>query len=340
MKVYGNTRLAAVVSFIAVGVLALTACGGAEVQDDGQQASDSGGAGGEESVTIRVATAVDRYPGYMPVIAHEELGTFEGKSFNVEVISASTPTIGQILAGGQADVALAGGPALVAHAEAGVPVQLVAKILSPWEAYMIVSNESDYAGATSIEEMQGANFGITGQGSPGNYLLNERAEQLGWSDADFRETALGDVGSLFGALTDGGIDATIWAPDQAYVLEKEGVATYFKLDDPHPTIQQAIGVTTGFLEDYPGAVKEFLEAYFDKVAELQENTDVMVDVMVDWGMDRDVAERLSEDHMQRFSTDGVPTEEELEGLAQAVPFMSGNPEEGPPSINYTPWPEL
>lgn len=327
-------------ALVGAGLLALTACaGGDDGAAEGDQATDGAAEDGgqDEQVTIRVATAVDLYSGYMPVIAHEELGTFEDEDFNVEVISATTPTIGQVLAGGEADVALAGGPALVSHSEAGVPVQFTAMILGPWDNYVIVSDEGEYAGASSMEELEGANFGITGEGSPGNYLLYRYSEELG---NDYQETALGDFGSLFGALASGSVDATIWAADQAYVTEQEGVATNFHLPDPHPNIMQALGVTDEFLDEHTDVVKDFLEAYFAKVEELQENPEDFVDVMVEWGNDRDVAERLAEDHLMELSTDGVPSEEQLNGMARAVPFMSGEPEADPPSIDYTPWPEL
>lgn len=334
-------------------VLALTACASdsgsttageqatqeGTAQDDSTQQESDGG----EPATVRIVTAVDKYYGYMPVIAHEKLGTFDDLDVNIEVVSGTTPTLGQILAGGEADLALGFAPAIVGFAESGVPVELVAKVLGPWGSYMIVSSEGDYAGATSIEDLKGANFGITGEGSPGNYVMAQYAEELGWSENDYRETALGDVGSLFAALTGGSIDALIWAADQAYAMEAQGVATYFTLPDRRPNVLQAFGVNTEFSESHPGLVKDVIDAYFAKVEELQANPEAFIDVLVnEWGMDQAIAESLAENQLPDLDTEGLITDEELEGVAETVPFISGRPESDPPNIEeyYTPWTEL
>ncbi len=334
-------------------LLALTACASDSGSvSGGEQATQAGTAqdettpdeaAGGDPATVRIATAVDKYYGYMPVIAHETLGTFDDLDVEIEVVSGTTPTMGQILAGGDADLALAFAPAIVSFAESGVPVELTAKVLGPWGSYMIVSSKGNYAGASSIEELKGANFGITGEGSPGNYIMAEYAEELGWSKGDYRETALGDVGSLFAALTSGSIDALIWAADQAYAMEAEGVATYFALPDRRPNVLQAFGVTTEFVEKHPDLVKDILEAYFSKVEELQGNPEPFINVLVDeWGMDRAIAESLAENQLPDLDTEGLITDEELEGVAQTVPFIAGRPDSDPPDIQlyYTPWTEL
>lgn len=291
-----------------------------------------------EAATIRVATAVSFYSGYMTVIAHEELGTFDGLNFDIEVISATTPTMGAVVAAGEADIVLAGGAALLGLETAGVPIKFVAKILGPWDNYVIVANNGNYAGAKSMQELAGANFGITGAGSPGNYLLYRYAEQLG---IEFTETALGDFGSLFAALAGGAVDAVIWAPDQAFRNEKLGTATSFYLPDPHPNIMQAFGVTPEFLEEHPECVKDFLSAHYSKVAEMQADPSLFTDVMVGWGGDLLVAQQLIPTHLNKFSspstTNGTPSAEQFEGAVSAVPFMTGKPGTTPPAMTYVPW---
>lgn len=300
--------------------------------------SDQGADGGP--VTIRVATAVDKYYGYMPVAAHEKLKTFEGTNLKIEVISATTPTIGQVLASGQADIAMAGAGALVSHHEAGIPVELVASILSPWDYYVIVSNKGNFAGATSLEQLKGANFGITGKGSPGNYMLAQYAEKFRWSKNDFKETALGDVGSLFAAIAAGKVDATLWAPDRAYITEAEGVATHFALPDVTPNVLHAFGVSTKLLKNNPAAVKEFLTAYYAKVKEMQTDPAAFVSVLEDWKVASDVAQKLAKNQLPLLSTDGAIKKEELEGVAKSVPFLSGRPEKDAPSVTVDPWQDL
>jgi len=324
-------RLASVVA--ATGMIAvLAACGGG-----GGAASASG----DGKVTIRVATAVDNYYGYMPVIAHEQLGTFQGTNLAIEVVSATTPTIGQVLAANQADIAMAGAGALIAQEQAGVPVKLVAGLVGAWDYYVIVSKNGKYAGASRIEDLKGANFGITGKGSPGNYLLSQYAEKLGWGPNDYTETALGDVGSLFAAITSGSVDATLWAADQAYITEASGVATHFQLPDITPNVLQGLGVSKDFLQEQPAAVKEFLTAYFAKVKDLQSNPQQFTKILVDsWGVDPVVADKLAQNQLPQMSTSGEITTEQTQGLARSVPFLSGKPDTAPPTVDVPSWQNL
>lgn len=303
--------------------------------------ADSSDAAPAEPQTIRVATAVDNYYGYMPVQAKDKLQTFEGTGLTIEVIAATTPTIGQIMAANQADIALAGAGAVVAHETAGIPIHLTASLLGPWDYHVIVSKKGKFPDATSIEDLKGANFGITGKGSPGNYMLHQYAEKLGWSESEVKETALGDLGSLFAALTAGQVDAVLWAADRAYIMEDSGAATYFRLPDVSPNVLQAVAVNKNFAQEHPEAVKTFLTAYFEKVKELQADPKPFIDVLVnDWKVDAAVADRLAENQLPLLSADGSISTDELAGVANSVPFLSGKPDSEPPTIDFTPWQNL
>lgn len=336
MKLASRASAKATITSILAALVAVT------VSACGESAEDANGPADQaETKTIRVATAVDKYYGYMPVQAHDALQTFKDTGLKVEVISATTPTIGQIMAANQADVAMAGAGAVVAHETAGIPVKLTAGILGPWDYHVLVSNKGKFAGAKRLEELKGANFGITGKGSPGNYMLSQYADKLGWSPSDYRETALGDVGALFAALTAGKVDAVLWAADRAYITEAQGVATYFKLPDVTPNVLQAFAVNKDFLKENPQTVKDFLTAYYAKVKELQGQPQPFVDVLVnDWKVDPAVASKLAENQLPLLSTDGNITDEQLAGIAKSVPFLSGKPDSAPPKIEYTPWQEL
>lgn len=304
-------------------------------------ASESTDAAPSEPQVIRVATAVDNYYGYMPVEAKDKLQTFDGTGLTVELIAATTPTIGQVMAANQADIAFAGAGAVVAQEMAGVPIHLTASLLGPWDYHVIVSKKGHFPDATSIEDLKGANFGITGKGSPGNYMLHQYAEKLGWAESDVKETALGDVGSLFAALTAGQVDAVLWAADRAYIMEDSGAATYFRLPDVSPNVLQAIAVNKSFAQEHSEAVKTFLTAYFKKVKELQADPKPFVDVLVnEWKVDSSVADRLAKNQLPLLSADGSISNDELAGIAASVPFLSGKPDSKPPVIEFTPWQNL
>lgn len=303
--------------------------------------SDTTNTSGSETKTVRVATAVDKYYGYMPVEARDTLETFKGTGIDVQVVAATTPTIGQIMAANQADIALAGAGAVVAQETAGIPIHLTASLLGPWDYHVIVSKKGAFATATKIEDLKGANFGITGKGSPGNYMLNQYAKKLGWSSPDVKETALGDVGALFAALTAGKVDAVLWAADRAYIMEGSSAATYFKLPDVTPNVLQSVAVNKDFAKKNPKLVKDFLTAYFTKVKAMQTDPKPFVDVLVNqWKVDPAVAAKLAENQLPLLSTDGAITKGQLDGIAASVPFLSGKPDSAPPTINFTPWQNL
>ena len=331
-------RSSVVVGAAAALLLLLTACsGGAEPgAGAGNEATSSG-----EPVTIRIATSVDEFYGYIAVEANEALGTWKDSGLNVEVISATTPTLGQILAGGQADIGL-GTPGTEAAARAqGVQQTIVASCLTPWDYVVIVSNKGKFPGAKELADLKGANFGITGKGSPGNYLLHKWADKLGWGAGDIHESALGNVAALFAALDSGQVDAVLWASDKGFVTEGSGTGTFFTLPKIEESVLQSFSVMDDFAAKNPEAVKTFFEYYFKEVKELQANPQEFIDILVNnWGYDPDVASKLAERSLPLLSTDGKITQEELDGVQQSIPFLTGKPGTTPPDIAYTYWKDL
>lgn len=321
-----------IVGGLSIAVLSIAATGcSANTAAPGDAAEDG-------PVTIRVVSAVDNAYFFAPVQHHEALGTWEDAGINIEYVSGTTPTLGQILASGEADIALGGGTTEAALRDQGIMQTIVASNFSPWAMYVVANDNTD---AQSIEELKGANFGITGAGAPSDYSVHKIAEDLGWGEDDYSTTAFGDVGSMVAGFRSGAVDAIIWMSDTAKSLEEEGSGRILgdSSDYVGPTVLESFSVMDEFAEKHPDAVRIFFEKYFEKVVELQENPEMFVDVLVEEGeYSPSVAEYLAEVELPRLSADGRISDEELAGLSEGAAFSVGDrTNENPIDVVYTYW---
>lgn len=326
------TSFAALASAFVVAV-AMTAC--APAADTGDTGGDTGG---NETTTIRVATSVSNSFPFFVVQAGEALGTWEDSGLTVEVVEGTTPTIGQIMAGGQADIALAGAGTEAAAIASGVPMTVVASNLSYWDQRIIAA-----PGTESVEELKGGNFGITGAGSPGEYSIVKMADDLGWSESDYTVTSLGNLPALVAALTAGSIDGFAWSSQAAFQMEEAGDGEVIAAgaDFVGANVLQAFAVMDEFAAANPNTVQKFFEAYFATLERIQADPQLFVDVLVnEWEVAEPVAQRLAEESLPELSTDGVITEDELDGLRDAVAFSLDVPVDDVEPVKYTLWKDL
>jgi ABC-type nitrate/sulfonate/bicarbonate transport system substrate-binding protein len=318
----------------AVSVLLISGCAAATPAP----ADDEGGNTAPEVTSVRVATSVSNSFPFIVVQAGEALGTWEDSGLDVEVVEGTTPTIGQIMAGGQADIALAGASSEAASVQSGVPMTVVASNLSYWDQRIIAR-----PGTKSVKELKGGNFGITGAGSPGEYSVVKMAEELGWEKSDYTVTSLGNLPALVAALTAGSIDAFAWSSQAAFQLEESGDGTIVAgaADYVGDNVLQAFAVTDAFASANPNTVQAFFEAYFETVKRIQADPQLFIDVLVkEWDVDQATAERLAEESLPQLSTDGVITDDELEGIRDSVAFTLDVPLTDVPDVAYTYWKDL
>ncbi len=323
-----RSRRLGLVAGLAIAALAFTGC--SSDTDDSAEAAD-------QTTTVRVATSVSNSFPFVAVQAAERLGTFAEAGIEVEVVEATTPTIGQVMAGGEADIALAAANSEAANIILGLPATIVASNLSYWDQRIIAR-----PGISSVEELKGANFGITGGGSPGEYSVVKLAEKLGWEDSDYTVTSVGNLQALTAALSAGTIDAFAWNSQAAFQVELAGEGTIVAdgADFVGDNVQQAFAVMDEFAAANPDTVRTFFEAYFAAVEALQADPQAFIDVLVeDWDIAPEVAERLATESLPHVSADGVITDSELAGLADATEFTLDDGTEVD-AVAYTFWKDL
>jgi ABC-type nitrate/sulfonate/bicarbonate transport system substrate-binding protein len=314
------------------GLLA-AGCGGSE--DPSAGARNAGGEGNDLG-TLRVVTVVPNSLLFIGVQAAEQLGTWEGTGLKVEVVNGTSPTAGQIMASGEAEIGLMDGNRAAANIAQGLDAKIMASAISPWVQYIIASNKS---GAKKIEDLKGGTFGTSGEGSGGHYAAHKVAEKLGWSDDEWKATPLGNLESLRAALQSGAIDAFAWSSTTAFNLDETGAGVVLDSAEDYvgPNVFEAFAVMNDVAAERPEALRTFFEGYYEAIKRIQEDPQLAVDVMVnDWDVNPAAAERAVEADVPKLSTDGEVSEEELEGVSDAVTFSTGGPAPDP-STFYEYW---
>jgi len=322
-------RRGLLISALAVIGLVASACGGDDA-DSSSSASGSGGDGGGDLGTLKVVTVVPNSLLFIGVQAAEQLGTWEGTGLTVEVVEGTSPTAGQIMASGEADIGLMDGNRAAANIAQGLDATIMATCISPWSQYYIASNES---GAESVEDLEGGTFGTTGEGSAGHFSAYKLAEEMGWSEDEWTATPLGNLEGLRAALTSGSIDAFAWSSTTAFNLEAmgEGVVLDSARDYVGPNVFEA------FADERAEALRVFFEGYFEAIERIQDDPQLAIDILVDeWDVNPEAAEKAVEADVPNLSTTGEITDEELEGLAEAVSFATGGEAPDPDSL-YEYW---
>ena len=280
----------------------------------------------------------------MPFLAADlgnEIGAWDDKGIEVEIIEATSSTVGPTMASKQADISLQGGNRAVGDIVSGIESTLVAADLLPWDQYLIISNESD---ATEAAELKNSTFGISGFGSAGHFATLATTENLGWEEKkDFKIVQMGDLEGLLAGLESGTIDAFLWSIEPALTAEAKGFGKVLgsARDLVGPNVFEAFSVRDEFAEENPEAVQAFFEGYFEAVEEFQSDTEMTTQMVIDeWKLDPKVAERAVEEIVPILSTDGVIPPENLDGLAEAVKVTVPDAKEFDIQEMYTFWKDL
>jgi ABC-type nitrate/sulfonate/bicarbonate transport system substrate-binding protein len=309
----------------------VTGCGG--------NVSGDNAGGGDGLGTLRVVSVVPNSLLFIGVQAAERLGTWEGTGLTVEHIQGSSTTAGKIMASGEAEIGLTDGIRAMANIAQGLPATLVGSCYSPW-AQLIIAGL--HTGADSVEDLKGANFGISGEGSGGHYSTVKLAESLEWSEDDYTVTPLGDVNALTAALQSGAIDAFAWSSTTAFDLEERGIGKVLSPTDEivGPNVFEIFSVMDETLKQRPEAVRVFFEGYYDAIERLQKDPELAVDILVqDWDVNPAAAQRAVELELPQLSTDGSISDEQLDGVAEAAEFATGTGV-GNPGVSYTYWRDI
>jgi NitT/TauT family transport system substrate-binding protein len=237
------------------------------------------------------------------------------------VTSGGAGKVTQLMAGGGADIGLTAGPGEAGAIAQGLEAKIVAAVFLPYNQNVIVSAKSD---AKSFSDLKGKTFGVTSIGSGGYYATVKLAENQGWKlDQDIKVAPLGSLDALSAALDSGSIDVFIFGAQTAWQLEAKKIGRDMGsvADIVGPTVFEAIIATDKVIKERPEAVKAYLDGYFEAVRYLRDNPDKFKQQLIDWDFDQDIADKVAELDLKDLVPDGVIPDENLKGLAAAVPVL-------------------
>jgi NitT/TauT family transport system substrate-binding protein len=237
------------------------------------------------------------------------------------VTSGGAGKVTQLMAGGGADIGLTAGPGEAGAIAQGLEAKIVAGVFLPYNQNVIVSAKSD---AKSFSDLKGKTFGVTSIGSGGYYATVKLAESEGWKlDQDIKVAPLGSLDALSAALSSGSIDVFIFGAQTAWQLEAKDIGRDMGsvADIVGPTVFEAIIASDKLIKERPDALKAYLDGYFEAVRYLRDNPDKFKQQLIDWEFDADIADKLAALDLKDLVPDGVIPDENLEGLAAAVPVI-------------------
>lgn len=324
MRMYRRGIAAAIAA--SIGLLSVAACGGS---------SSSG-----EEGTIRLVVSEGNSLPFIAAEAGDALGVWEKNGIDVQIIDATSPTVGPTMASGEADISLQAGNKAAADIIAGLDAKLTAGCVLPWDQYLVASPDTH---ASKLADLKGKRFGISGFGSAGHYATLKSAQSLGWSSSDYKLVQLGSLESLIAGLKNHTIDAFVWSIEPVLTAEQKGYGTNLGsvADLVGPNAFEAFTVSDSVTEDRPDDVRAFFKGYYESVHELQNNPQRAIDFVVDeWGTDRSVASKTVPKMLPLLSDDGDIPQQNLKGLADSIHLTVEDVGDFDINSVYEPWQDI
>jgi NitT/TauT family transport system substrate-binding protein len=260
-KQHIRTTTPAVLVAAALALAGCTASGGSADSD----------AGGQTEFNVGyIDTSIN---GVGVTAAANELGLWEEAGLDANLIPFTNgPTQIQAMAAGSLDVGYIGGGAT------WMPATGQAVIIAPSEAtygdFLIAHPDS---GATNISDLEGLRVGVP-EGGSGEMILGLALEEAGLSDEDITKVPL-DPPAVVSSFVSGQIDvAAIFSPLSDQIMQEVPDATVLanNRDFPETVFLGAWVASNQAIAEKPGAVKQFLDVYYEVNDYRVENTEEVV----------------------------------------------------------------
>jgi len=205
------------------------------------------------------------------------------------VTATVSGNVAQALATGDADIALTSPTRLLSALGQGLQVTIVGTTEQLWDQSIVAAPK--YKGKT-IQDLKGATFGISSNGSAGDLTVKSIAAQYGWGDSDYKEVTLGSIDAIVAALKSGQIDAYAWGGVIPQQMQLDGTGVILGPAAPFtgslPT--GLIVVQNSVIQSRPDAVKAFCSTYYKENAWIKTNTDEVQQQYATWfGTTADIA---------------------------------------------------
>lgn len=288
--------------FLAIGSLALSACGSSSADESSSNAADTGDM---HDVNI----------GYFPlvhtstIIQSEEAGYLEEAGINAELVqteggAAAIPS----LISGDIDILYSNYTSILLAAEQGLPVALLAgNDIATDDHGIFVSEDSDI---DELSDLGGKSFAVNNLQNIGTVAIYSQLEEVGVDpdDVDLVEMPNPDMAP---ALTNGNVDA-IWQVEPFQTIsEQSGLRRIGDMFDG-PAADMPVGgwvTTQEFAENNPEVIDAFRQALSQAGDDLQGNHELHLELVPSYTeIDEAVAQDLAlPNYDSELQTDALQT---------------------------------
>ena len=283
-----------VVSVIITGT-ALTACSSKTNQNTELSVEPT-------TIKIAVLPVLDTLPLYVAEVE----GLFTKYDLEVEFIPAgSAPKRDEMINAGQADGMINEIVSTIFYNREETRVQIVryARTATP-DSGIFQILASGQSGIKSIDQLKGVKIGIS-QGTVIEYLTDRLLQAEGFTPEEIKTIAVPDIGQRMTLLGSGDLDAAMLPDPLASLVLQQG-AVFVMDDSRHPDYSHSVyAFRKDFVDQNPGAVRNFLAALEKAVELINANPDKYTDLLSERELvPPPLAGKFS---VPKFVTAGVPT---------------------------------
>ena len=273
--------------------------------------------------TLRVAMVTPFNLGSIALFGADKLGTFAGTGLNVQLVVATSPTADPLLATGSVDIVDESPNKPVADIAKGLQAKVMGAESLSWGQVVIASSKEHI---TSVSQLEGKTFGVSGFGSGGYFATLQVAQHFGWSTSQYKITQLGGLPQLVAGLKSGAIDAFIWNDEEGAVLQAEGIATDLGSVDPYiHAAGDVFVVSDKALSSHGPAIRAFFKALYAEQARLVANPTVGRDLAIsDFKQNAAATDSVYSEVLGTLSTDGQIPAANLKVIGEAA--LLSNPD--------------
>lgn len=285
---------------------------------------------------LRIGKAQADAFSFLPVDIGIEHGFF--KKYGVEVESAGfagDAKLQQAIAADAVDIGIGSGPALAFVAKGNPELGVAAMANQPLLLDLSVQKDGPIKSAA---DLKGHTISVSTAGSLTEWLVRETSRQQGWGPDGIKIAYLGSNSAQIAAMRSHNVDGFVADVALAYKLQEEGASRILVpfgniVSDFHIHV---IYATNKAIATRPNDIKGFLAGWFDTIAYIRKNKQVMVDKAVEaMKISPEIASRTYDDVMPMFSDTGRFNPKALAVLAKSFVQMGVLDKEPDMSKLYT-----
>lgn len=257
---------------------------------------------------LRVGKAVIQNFGYIPLDVGMKYGIFAKHGLEIEALHfAGGAKLAQALTAGAVDISLSAGPEMAFVAK-GAPELAIATISSSpsFMGFTVGAQTQD----RGIDALKGKKIGVTSPGSLTHWLVTELNRVKGWNGAERAVPVVigGAPSTQIAAIKTGEVYAVDGSVSLGFDLEEKhegrvliNCSTYVP-----PIALFVTYASNAIIQKNPGAVRGFVEAWYETVAYMKSHKAETVAVTSEIiGFSHAVSERSYDALMSEMSTDGA-----------------------------------